>query len=117
MKNGRINERNTGSHKLDGGAKRAKSTVEPILTDEQYKAQEAVKLCNSILKYSIRLYENVPELVKHWINKGIVEVKEIENPWSYARQFEPTVKMVYLVEKHRSDIELVKGLLIHFHKL
>jgi len=35
MKNGRINERNIGNHKLDGGAKRAKAVIETILTDEQ----------------------------------------------------------------------------------
>lgn len=70
MKNGRINERNTGSHKLDGGAKRAKAVVEPVLTDEQYKAKDAVRLCNMILKEGVRLYENIPELVQHWINNG-----------------------------------------------
>ena len=117
MKNGRINERNIGSHKLDGGAKRAKAVVEPILTDEQYKAKDAVHYCNMILKEGVRLYENVPELIQHWINKGIAEIKEIENPWSYARQFNPTIKIACLVESHRSDVELVKGLLIHFHKL
>jgi len=117
MKNGRINERNIGSHKLDGGAKRAKAVVEPILTDEQYKAKEAVRLCNMILKEGVRLYENVPELVQHWISKGIAEVKEVENPWSYARQFDPTIKVAYLVESHRSDIELVKGLMIGFYKI
>jgi hypothetical protein len=115
MKNGRINERNTGSHKLDGGAKRAKAVVEPVLTDEQYKAKEAVRLCNMILKEGVRLYENIPELVQHWIDKGIVEVKEIENPWSYARQFDPTIKVAYLVEILRSDIELVKSLMIGFY--
>jgi hypothetical protein len=117
MKNGRINERNTGSHKLDGCAKRVKAVVEPVLTDEQYKAKEAVKLCNMILKEGVRLYENVPELVQHWIGKGIAEVKEIENPWSYARQFDPIIKVAYLVESHRSDIELVKSLMIGFYKI
>ena len=117
MKNGRINERNIGNHKLDGGAKRAKAVVDPVLTEEQYKAKEAVRLCNMILKEGVRLYENVPELVQHWISKGIAEVKEVENPWSYARQFYPTIKVAYLVESHRSDIELVKGLMIGFYKI
>lgn len=117
MKNGRINERNIGNHKLDGGAKRARVIVEPVLTEEQYKAKEAVRLCNMILKEGVRLYENVPELVQHWINKGIAEVKEIENPWSYARQFDPTIKVAHLVESHRSDIELLKGLMIGFYKI
>jgi len=117
MKNGRINERNIGSHKLDGGAKRSKAVIEIVLTEEQYKAKEAVRLCNNILKQGVRLYENVPELVQHWISKGIAEVKEIENSWSYARQFDPTIKVAYLVESHRSDIELVKGLMIEFYKI
>lgn len=117
MKNGRINERNIGSHKLDGGAKRAKVISEPVLTEEQYKAKDAVRLCNMILTEGIRLYENIPELVQHWINKGIAEVKEIENPWGYARQFDPTVKVAFLVEAYRNDVTLVKGLLINFYKL
>lgn len=117
MKNGRINERNVGSTKLDGGVKRAKVIVEPILTDEQIMAHDVVKVCNLILTGGIRLYESVPGLVQHWIDKGIAEVKEIENPWNYARQINPTIKMVYLVEKHRSDIEVVKGLMISIYKL
>ena len=117
MKNGRINERNIGSHKLDGGAKRANAVVEPVLTEDQYKAKEAVRLCKMILKEGVRLYENVPELVQHWISKGIAEVKEVENTWSYARQFDHTIKVAYLVENHRSDIEQIKKLLIHFYNI
>jgi len=112
MKNGRINERNIGNCKLDGGVKRAKVVVKPELTEEEYKVKEAVKLFKMLLKEGIRLYENVPDLVQHWINKGIAEVREIENPLSYARQFDPTIKVAYLVESHRSDIELVKDLMI-----
>ena len=117
MKNGRINERNIGDHKIDGGVKRIKVALEPILTDEQYEAKEAVRLCNMILKEGIRLYENIPELVQHWINNKIVNVKEVENPWSYARQINPTIKMAYLNESFRPSIELVKSLLIAFYKL
>lgn len=117
MENGKINERNIGSHKLDGGAKRVKAVAKPILTDEEYKAKKVVHYCNMILKEGIRIYENVPDLVQHWINKGIAEVKEIENPWSYARQFYPTIKVAYLVESYRSDIELVKSLIIGFYKI
>jgi len=117
MKNGRINERNIGDHKLDGGAKRIKAISEPTLTDEQYEAKEAIRLCNMILKDGIRLYENIPELVQHWINNKIVCIKEIENPWSYARQINPTVKMAYLNENFRPSVELVKSLLISFYKL
>lgn len=117
MRNGRINERNIGNHKLDGQLKRVKVIAEPILTEEQYKIKDTVRLCNMILKEGIRLYENVPELVKHWINNGIVKVKEVENPWSYARILNPTIKVAYLVESHRTDIELVKCLMIHLYKL
>lgn len=117
MKIGRINERNTGDTKLNGGAKRVKMVSDPVLTDEQYEAKEAVRYCNMILKDGIRLYENIPILVQHWINKGIAEVREIENPWSYARQINPTVRVAYLIENHRSDVKLVRGLLIQFYKL
>ena len=117
MNYGRINERNTGRHKLDGGCKRAKAVQEPELTDLQIKAKEAVMYCNRILNDGIKLHDNVPELVQHWINNGIVEVKEIENPWGYARLVFPTIKMAYLIESHRKDIELIKGLLIECYKI
>ena len=112
MKNGRINERNIGNCKLDGGVKRAKVVVKHELTEDEYKLKDAIRLYKMLLKEGVRLYENVPDLVQHWINKGIAEVREIENPWSYARQFDPTVKVAYLVESYRSDVELVKDLMI-----
>ena len=89
MKNGRINERNTGSHKLDGGAKRAKAVVEPVLTDEQYKAKEAVWLCKMLLSDGVKVYETIPELVQYWIDKGIAHLKEFENTCIPARKFKP----------------------------
>ena len=117
MKNGRINERNIGSHKLDGGAKRAKAVVEPILTDEQYKANEAVTLCRMLLSGTLKVYENIPELVQHWIDKGIVELKEFENSYIPARIFKPFETRVILNEERRSDVELVSGLMKKVYKL
>ena len=116
MKNGRINERNTGSHKLDGGAKRARA-VEETLTDEQLKAKEAVTICKRILKDGVKLYDNIPELVQHWIDKGIAKVKEFENSCIPARTYKPFEKRAILNEGKRSDVELVKGLMISLYKI
>jgi hypothetical protein len=117
MNYGRINERNIGNHKLDGGAKRAKAIIEPILTDEQYRAKEAVRLCNMILNGGIKIYETIPELVQHWLRNSIVELKEFENSCAPARSYKPFETRAILIEKHRSSVEFVKGLLISFHKL
>ena len=117
MKNGRINERNIGNHKLDGGAKRAKIVVEPELTDEQYKATETVTLCRMLLSGTLKVYENIPELVQHWIDKGIAELKEFENTCIPARKFKPFETRVILNEERRSDVELVKGLMTSLYKL
>ena len=116
MKNGRLNERNFGSHKLNGGAKRVKA-IEETLTDEQLKAKEAVTLCRMLLSGTLKVYENIPELVQHWIDKGIVELKEFENSCIPARAFKPFETRVILNEERRSDIELVKGLMTSLYKL
>ena len=116
MKNGRINERNTGSHKLDGGAKRAKA-VEETLTNEQLKAKEAVTLCEMLLKDGVKLYDTIPELVQHWINKDIAKVKEFENTCIPARTYKPFEKRAILNENKRSDVELVQGLMTSLYKL
>jgi hypothetical protein len=117
MRNGRINERNTGLHKLDGGAKRSKPETMSVLTEEQCRAKDAVHYCNMLLSDGVRLHDNIPELVSHWITKGIAVIKEVQNPWSYARQFNPTVKIASLNESRRADVELVRDILIQFHKL
>ena len=58
MKNGRINERNIGNHKLDGGSKRAKLVIDPELTEEEYKAKEAVSsLGESMQGRRCKLYQ------------------------------------------------------------
>lgn len=117
MKNGRINERNIGKHKLDGGAKRAKLVEEPILTDEQLKAKEAVTLCRMILKDGVKLYDSIPELVQYWLDKGIAKVKEFENTCIPARTYKPFEKRAILNEDKRSDVELVQGLMTSLYKL
>jgi len=117
MKNGRINERNIGSHKLDGGAKRAKVVVKPELTEEEYKAKEAVKLCKMLLNDGVKIYETIPELVQYCLDKGIVELKEFENSCIPARKFKPFETRAILIEERRSDVELVKELMTLFYKL
>ena len=116
MKNGRINERNIGTNKLDGGAKRVKA-IEETLTDEQYKANEAVTLCRMLLSGTLKVYENIPELVQHWISEEIVELKEFENSCIPARAFKPFETRVILKEERRSDIELVQNLMTSLYKL
>ena len=117
MKNGRINERNIGNHKLDGGAKRAKVVIEPELTEEEYKAKEAVRLCKLLLNDGVKVYETIPELVQHWLDKGIAELKEFENTCIPARKFKPFETRAILIEERRSDVELVKGLMTSLYKL
>lgn len=117
MKNGRINERNIGNHKLDGGAKRTKLVIEPELTEEEYKAKEAVRLCKMLLNDGVKVYETIPELVQHWLDKGIAELKEFENTCIPARKFKPFETRAILIEKRRSDVELVKGLMTSLYKL
>lgn len=117
MKNGRINERNIGSHKLDGGAKRAKSIVQPVLTDEQYQAKEAVYLCKMLLNNGVKLYEQIPNLVQHWLDNDIAELKEFENSCIPARTWKPTETRAILIESKRNDVKLVQELLISFYKL
>lgn len=116
MQKGRINERNTGSHKLDGGAKRAKASKES-LTDEQLKAKEVVTLCKMILKDGVKLYEHTPELVQHWIDQGIAMVRVFENTCIPARAYKPLERRAILNEKKRSNVELVQGLIVSFFKL
>lgn len=111
MKNGRINERNIGNHKLDGGAKRAKLVIEQ-LTEEEYKAKEAVRLCKMLLNDGVKVYETIPELVQHWLDKGIAELKEFENTCIPARKFKPFETRAILIEERRSDVELVVKLLM-----
>ena len=65
MKNGRINERNSGVTKLDGGAKRCKNEKMPYYTDEQYVAAESVNLCDMVLRNGYQLFDNNPDLINH----------------------------------------------------
>ena len=82
MKNGRINERNIGNHKLDGGAKRTKIFVECELTEEEYKAQEVLRLCKMLLNDGVKIYETIPELVQHWLDIVIIPLlKLFKNCW------------------------------------
>lgn len=118
MKNGRINERNIGNHKLDGGAKRAKSALEPVLSDEQYNAQQQLRDIKMLLHKGVKIYDGViPELIQHWINNGIAELKEFENSCIMARKDSPTEIRAILIEEKRNDVEFVKNLLILTYNL
>lgn len=116
MKNGRINERNIGSIKLDGGVKRSKLTSFINLTDVEVQACEALRLCNNILDKGIKIYnENYPELLQKWLSSGIAEIKEFANTNEVTKKFFPIEKRAILIESKRSDIELCKKLIIEFY--
>ena len=118
MKKGRINERNLGKHKLDGGAKNTKRTVisDDHLTEDQRKIKEAILYCEKILKDGIKLYDTTPKLVQFWIDNGTVIVRKVENSYAPIRPYKPFEKRAFLNEAKRSDVELVYGLLLHVFK-
>ena len=117
MKNGRINERNTGTVKLDGGVKRSKSTSFINLTDVEVQACEALRLCNMILDKGIKIYDTTPELVQQWIENGIAEIKEFENTNEVTKMYFPVEKRAILIESKRSDVEFCKKLIIEFYPI
>lgn len=111
MKNGRINERNVGKYRLDGGIKGVKP-VESNLTDKETKIKEAIHFCKMILRDGIKLYDSIPNLVKYWIDNGIAEIKEFENSCEMARKYKPFEKRAILIENKRKDVVLVKDLMV-----
>lgn len=117
MQNGRINERNIGSTKLDGGVKRSKLQPVTILSDIEEEAYNSLRLCNMILSNGIKIYDTTPELVKQWIRNGIAEIKEFKNTNEVTKMYYPIEKRAILNESKRSDIELCKKLLIEFYPL
>jgi hypothetical protein len=117
MKNGRINERNIGSVKLDGGIKRSKLQPVTILSDIEEEAYNSLILCNMILNKGIKIYDTTPELVKQWIRNGIAEIKEFKNTNEVTKKFFPIEKRAILIESKRSDIELCKNLIIEFYPI
>ena len=117
MKNGRINERNIGNHKLDGGVKRSKAIIELELTEEEYKVKEALTLCKMLLNGGVKVYDSIPDLVQYWIEKGVAELKEIENTCIPARRYKPFETRAILIEERRGDVELVKGLMMSLYGL
>ena len=106
MKNGRINERNIGSYKLDGGCKGSKLQIV-----EDTEKDLAIRMMKQLLDKGVKVYENYPEIVNHWLKNGIAEIKEFENSCECARVLYPTEKRAMLIESKRSDVELVLGIL------
>lgn len=70
-----------------------------------------------LLNEGVKVYETIPELVQHWLDKGIAELKEFENTCIPARKFKPFEKRAILIEERRSDVELVKGLMTSLYKI
>ena len=106
MKNGRINERNIGSHKLDGGCKGSKMQIV-----EDTEKDIAIRMIKQLLDKGVKVYENYPEIVNHWLKNGIAEIKEFENTCECARSYKPFEQRAILIESKRSDVELVLGIL------
>ena len=115
MENGRINERNIGSIKLDGGIKRSKPQSFVKLSDIEVEACNSLRLCNMVLNKGVKLYDDIPNLIQQWIRNGIVEIKEFENTNEVTKMYYPIEKKAILIESKRSDIELCKKLLIEFY--
>jgi len=117
---GRINERNTGSWSLEGNPKRRnkKAITEEIESDEVSLARESLQKINMIFSGGVTIYDSgIPEIVQQWISKGIAVIKNVDNPCVMARKMQSKRDVAFLVEKYRKDLELVRGLLIHFYKL
>jgi len=117
MKNGRINERNTGSTKLDGGVKRSKLQPVTILSNIEEEAYNSLRLCNMILNKGIKIYDTTPELVKQWITNGIAEIKEFANTNEVTKMYFPVEKRAILIESKRSEVEFCKKLIIEFYPI
>ena len=63
------------------------------------------------------MYDNIPELVQHWIDNGIAKIKEFENTCIPARTYKPFEKKAVLNEDKRGDVKLVQGLMTSLYKL
>jgi len=122
MKNGRINERNTGNYSLNSNLKgrRTKKTNDSILTSEQKESQNTINKIDCLISsfksnyYSYLTFDLTDEQIKHWFENGIV-VKGIKkgNPKIFSEDKE----ICLLVDGKLSDLELTKGLLKSFFKL
>ena len=92
MKKGRINERNTGAHKLDGGAKRQKvkkNSVE-LTYMEQLAASDLRELRGLMAAHESNYYAYVPfkesnPLHVKWLQSGIVSTYEHLSEYAKAQ--------------------------------
>jgi len=116
MKNGRINERNIGKVKLDGGCKRSKAIPIKQTSKEEDLAKQIHKFCRMILKDGIKVYETIPHLVQYWIDNGFAELKQFENTCVPARKFKPLETRTVLLEEKRENIENLKNLMETLYK-
>ena len=117
MKTGRINERNMGSHRLDGGVKNSKIIKTQQYSNEEIQALECITLCRMILKNGVKLYGSTPKIVEHWVSSGVAKIITLENTCECARLFRPTERRAILVSDKKADIELVMNLLIKLYTL
>lgn len=111
MKNGRINERNMGSHKLDGGAKNAKC-IKPKYTEEQYDLIYNIRLCEQLLTSKVQILDNQLDVMKFVILNGFVEILEIENT-TITKSIRPILKYAILKDEFISNMNDIKNSLIN----
>lgn len=122
MRNGRINERNIGHSRLDGGAKGAKY-CEPKQLNEEEKLEKKARLIlecmNTLLSdKGIKLHKDYPcDIIQHWIDNNIVIVKDIENPNKMQSIISPIVTMAFLNEEKKNDLLFVKMVICETYNL
>lgn len=115
MKNGRINERNTGNWSLLGEPKRTTSKfIDVKLSKEQEQSIECIELIVYLIRsknnnyYSYIRWDMDNELLRKWASSGIIEKGMKKSDRSFF-----TDKEICIVKK-QDDLELVKGLLEKF---
>jgi len=88
----------------------------PNYTDEEYKIKTIIDFCTMLLGDGIKVYNIIPELLQHWFDRGIAELKVYEHNCIPARKHKPAKKYeekkVILKEERRNEVELVKKMMI-----
>lgn len=113
MRYGRINERNTGNHRLDGGAKRQKQVLSTNFVSPDTPEGE----CYDFIVYALGTIgkttidcQSTPlyqEMLDQWEKNGIAS-SEIE-----VTHWKPNGKKVFRINQAaKGDLELVRDLLL-----
>ena len=125
MKKGRINERNIGTHKLDGGAKRqkVKQNIVELTYMEQLAASDLRELNALLSAHESNYYAYVPfrgsnPLHVKWLQSGIASTYEHLSEYAKAQNEiypgfnEPIVALKLEKPDH---IKMAAGIIKHFY--